>query len=199
MEMRGKMALWARPVLVCGVFGYLGLGLVAARADDGACKGLADAMLTNAKTPYHSVGSISFDPKDPPVPGSAGLPSAIATETIFTGTHVFVKLPNGQWKDIHANLADLQSKVKESAGSFNDCAHLPNDKVDGKDLAVYTGTDKTDTMNVTTKVWVAPENGTLVRSETEIGGPTAPDGKVRHQHLSLRYDYADIKAPAASN
>ena len=197
--MRGKTVLWTKPIAVCGVFGFLGLGLAGARADDAACKGLADAMLTNAKTPYHSVGSISFDPKDPPVPGSTGVPSPIATETIFTGTQVFVKLPNGQWKDIHANLADLQSKVKESAASFTDCAHLPNDKVDGKDLAVYTGADKNDTMNVTTKVWVTPDNGALVRSETDIAGPTAPDGKVRHQHLSLRYDYTDIKAPAVSN
>ena len=44
-------------------------------------------------------------------------------------------------------------------------------------------------MNVTTKVWVTPDNGALVRSETDIAGPTAPDGKVRRQHLSLRYDY----------
>lgn len=198
MEMRGKMALWATPVLVCGVFGFLGLGLVGARADDAACKGLADAMLTNANTPYHSVGSISFDPKDPPVPGSAGLPKTVPTETIFTGTQVFVKLPNGQWKDVHADLVDLRSKVRQSATSFTDCAHLPNDTVDGKDLAVYTGADKTDTMNVSTKVWVAPDNGALIRSETDIAGPTAPDGKVRHQHLSLHYDYADIKAPASN-
>ena len=141
--MRGKTVLWTKPIAICGVFGFLGLGLAGARADDAACKGLADAMLTNAKTPYHSVGSISFDPKDPPVPGSTGVPSPIATETIFTGTQVFVKLPNASESDIHANLADLQSKVKESAASFSDCAHLPNDKVDGKDLTVYTGADRT--------------------------------------------------------
>lgn len=199
MRMRGKTAQWVRPVLVGGVFGFLGLGLASARADDAACKGLADAMLTNAKTAYHSVGTISFDPKDPPVPGSAGAPNAIATETIFTGTQVFVKLPNGEWKDVHADLADLRSKVKQSAMSFNDCAHLANDKIDGKDLTVYTGSDKTDAMNVLTKVWVTPDTGTLIRSETDIAGPTAPDGKVRHQHLSLHYDYNDIKAPAVSN
>jgi hypothetical protein len=197
--MRAKAALWVRPVLVCGVLGFSGLGLTAALADEAACKALGSAMLVNSKTPYHSVGSITFDPKDPPIPGGKGLPAAIATETIFTGTQVFVKLPSGQWKDVHANLADLQSRVKQSAANFNDCTHLPNDKVDGKELAIYTGADKTDTMNVATKVWVAPDTGTLMRSETDIGGPTAPDGKVRHQHLSLRYDYSDIKPPAASN
>ncbi len=110
-----------------------------------------------------------------------------------------MKLPNGQWKDIHANLAELQKKVSESADGFIDCEHLPNDKVDGKDLAVYTGSNKTDALNVATKIWISPDNGAIVRSETEVGGPTAPDGKIRKQHISLRYDYADIKAPAVSN
>jgi hypothetical protein len=194
--MAGKMAMLTRPGLICGVLGFCALGLSAARADDAACKGIADAMLTNAKTAYHSVGTISFDPKDPPIPGNDAMP-AIKTETIFTGTQIFVKLPNGQWKDVHANIADLLTKVKDSASAFNDCTRLPDETADGKTMAVYTGTDKTDTMTVATKIWTA--NGTLQRSETDIGGPTAPDGKVRHQHLSLRYDYADIKAPAASN
>ncbi len=89
---------------------------------------------------------------------------AIKTETIFTGTQVFVKLPTGQWKDIHANIADLRTKVKDSASNFNDCTRLPDEKADGKTLAVYTGGDKTDTMSVSTKVWVA--GGAIQRSET---------------------------------
>jgi hypothetical protein len=193
--MRSKMALWASPALICGIMGISAFGIGAARADDAACKGIGDAMLMNSKTPYHSVGTISFDPKDPPIPGAGAMP-AIKTETIFTGTKVFVKLPTGQWKDINANIADLQTKVKDSASSFNDCTRLPDEKADGKTVAVYTGGDKTDTMTVSTKVWVA--DGTIQRSETDIGGPTAPDGKVRHQHLSLHYDYADIKAPATN-
>jgi hypothetical protein len=193
--MRSKVALWASPALICGIMGISAFGIGAARADDAACKGIGDAMLMNSKTPYHSVGTIAFDPKDPPIPGAGVMPS-IKTETIYTGTKVFVKLPTGQWKDINANIADLQTKVKDSASSFNDCTRLPDEKADGKTLAVYTGGDKTDTMTVSTKVWVA--DGTIQRSETDIGGPTAPDGKVRHQHLSLRYDYADIKAPATN-
>ncbi len=74
--------------------------------------------------------------------------STIKTETIFTGTQVFEKLPNGQWKDIHANIADLQTKVRDAAGGFTDCTRLPDEKTDGKTLAVYTGGNKTDAMTV---------------------------------------------------
>ncbi len=69
-------------------FGLFALGLTAAHADDAACKAVADAMLTNAKTPYHSLGIISFDPSNPASSDGSPGPSAIRTETIFTGQQV---------------------------------------------------------------------------------------------------------------
>ena len=197
--MYGKTGVWAKPALICGVLGLLGLSLASAWADEAACHGLAGAMIKNSKTPYHSVGTISFDPKDPTAPGTTISTKPIPTETIFTGDRVFVKLPTGEWKDIHAVISELKDRVESSAQSFNDCRQLADSTIDGKSFAVYTGADRTDTINVTTKVWVSVETGTLARSETEIAGPTAPDGKIRHQFVSLRYDYADIKAPAVSN
>jgi hypothetical protein len=197
--MRRTVAATARVALICGVFGFFGLGLSTAHADDGACRGLANAMMKNSQTPYHSVGEISFDPKDPPEPSATIAKKPIPTETIFTGTQVFVKLPNGEWKDIHANVSDLQGRVQSSAESFNDCKQLADDKIDGKSYAVYTGADKTDTISIETKIWVSADTGTMSRTQTEIAGPTAPDGKVRHQFIKLSYDYADIKAPAVSN
>lgn len=197
--MNKTVAMINRLTLICGVFGFLGFGLAGARADDAACHSLAAAMIKNSKTPYHSVGTISFDPKDPPAPGATGPRKPLVTETIFTGSHVFVRLPDGAWKDVQANVADLQQRVQSSAQSFTDCQKLADDTIDGKTFNVYTGADKTDAVNVSTKVWVAADDGTMVRTETEISGPTAPDGKIRHQYLSLRYGYADIKAPAVSN
>jgi hypothetical protein len=182
-----------------GVFGVLGLGLSTAHADDAACRGLANAMIKNSKTAYHSVGQIAFDPKDPPAPGTTIAAKPLPTETIFTGSQVFVKLPSGQWKDIHAVISDLQGRVESSAASFNDCKQLPDDKIDGKTYSVYWGEDKTDTVTVETQVWISADTGTLARTKTEIAGPTAPDGKIRHQLITLSYDYADIKAPAVSN
>jgi hypothetical protein len=156
-------------------------------------------MVKNSKTPYHSVGTISFDPKDPPAGDATISRKPIATETIFTGNQVFVKLPTGQWKDIHAVISDLQQRVEASAAAFTDCRQLADATIDGKRYAVYTGADKTDAVNVETKIWVSVDTGTLAHTETTIAGPTAPDGKIRHQFLSLHYDYTDIKAPVVSN
>lgn len=192
----------SRPIpaalLLFGAAGMLGLGFscASARADDAACKGLASAMITNAKTPYHSIGTVTFET---PAGGSedtgGALTKSITTETIFTGKDVFVRLPNGQWQNIHASLDDLQGKVQQSAESFTDCQRLGDETAEGKSLAVYTGTSKSDQMDVQTKVWIAPDKGVLIKSETDMSGPSAPDGKIRHQHLALRYDYNDIKAP----
>lgn len=200
--MRWMHLSWPIPALLCvGVAGMLGLGFssASARADDAACKGLANAMITNAKTPYHSVGTVTFEA---PAGGSddagGALAKSMTTETIFTGKDVFVRLPDGQWKNIHASLDDLQGKVQQSAESFTDCQRLGDETADGKNLAVYTGTSKNDQMDVQTKVWIAPDRGVLVKSETDMSGPTAPDGKIRHQHMALRYDYNDIKAPAGA-
>jgi hypothetical protein len=174
----------------------LGLGLLctAARADDAACKGLADAMLTNTQTPYHSVGTISFDAAQ--ASGGPNMTKSLPTETIFTGTDIFVRLPSGKWQNVHASLDQLKERVRQTAESFTDCQRLADETVDGKSLAVYTGTSTNDKALVTTKVWVAPDRGgVLVRTETDMTGMPSTDGAIRHQHLALRYDYDSIKPP----
>lgn len=184
-------------LLACsGIAAVLSIGLccTGAKADAAACKSLADAMLANTRTPYHSVGTMTFD-----AAGTSGAPDAtksLPLETIFTGTDVFVRLPSGKWQNVHASLDKLIERVRENADSFTDCQRLADETVDGKDVAVYVGNSKNDQRLITTKVWVAPDRGVLVRTETDMRGTPQPDGAVRHQHLALRYDYKDIKAPA---
>jgi hypothetical protein len=186
---------WSAIALLSGTVGLFALFCVNARADEAACKVLADAMMADTQTPYHSVGTISMD-----VTGgttdTSGASKSLSSETIFTGTDVFVKLPTGQWQNVHAPLDELKARVRASADSFTECQRLADETADGKSLAVYAGSAKTPNVVVTTKVWVAPDRGVLVRSETDLTGVPQSDGEVRHQHLTMRYDYDGIKAPA---
>lgn len=189
---------WSRLVLLSGTLGFLGLGLfgTTARADDAACKGLADAMIANTQTPYHSIGTISFDASGGAAEAAgANMSKSLPTETIFTGTDIFVRLPSGKWKNVHASLDDLKQRVRQTAGSFTDCQRLGDEMADGKNLAVYTGSTKNDQAIVTTKVWVAPDRGVLVRTETDMTGMPQADGEIKHQHLALHYDYNDVRPP----
>lgn len=183
---------WSAIVLVSGSVGLLGLLCASARADDAACKGLSDAMMANTETPYHSVGTISMDIAGG---GTNGASKSISSETIFTGTDIFVKLPSGQWQNVHASLDELKARVKASATSFTECQRLADETADGKNLTVYAGNAKTPNVAVTTKVWVIPDRGVLKRSETDLTGVPQSDGAIRHQHLSMQYDYDNIKAP----
>jgi hypothetical protein len=176
--------------------GALGLASTSARADDAACKGLADAMIANTQTPYHSIGTISFDASGGGAEAGGMSPTkSLSTETIFTGTDIFVRLPSGKWQNVHASLDQLKERVRQTAGSFTDCQRLADETADGKSLAVYKGSTKNEQALVTTKVWVAPDRGVLVRTETDMTGMPQSDGEIRHQHLALHYDYNDIKAP----
>lgn len=193
-----RCSSWSGLVLLSGTLGFLGLGIfcTTASADDAACKGLAGAMLANTQTPYHSIGTISFDISGGTGgAGDANMSKSLSTETIFTGTDIFVRLPSGKWQNVHASLDDLKERVRHTADTFTDCQRLGDETADGKSLAVYTGSSKNDKAVVTTKVWVAPDRGVLVRTETDMTGLPQADGSIRHQHLALRYDYNDIKAP----
>jgi hypothetical protein len=186
---------WSAIVLVSGSVGLFGLLCVSAHADAAACKGLADAMMANTQTPYHSVGTISMDITGG---GTNDMSKSLSSETIFTGTDIFVKLPTGEWKNVHASLDEVKARVKASATSFTECQRLADETSDGKSLAVYTGSTKRPNVAVTTKVWVMPDRGVLTRSETDLTGVPQPGGAVRHQHLSMRYDYDNIKAPTVT-
>ncbi len=188
---------WSAIVLVSGTVGIFGLLGTNARADQAACKSIADAMMANTQTPYHSVGTISADMSGGAT-NASNPPRSASSETIFTGTDIFVKLPSGQWQNVHAPLDEVRARVRASADSFTDCQRLADETVDGKKLAVYAGSAKTPNVVVTTKVWIAPDRGVLVRSETDMKGMPQPDGQIRHQHLTMHYDYNDIKAPTVA-
>lgn len=193
--MRRTTSPWSRAAAVAAGLFSLGLFCGAARAED-ACKGLADAMIANAKTPYHSIGTITTIPLAQQKPGDAPVvPQSQSMETIFTGTAIFVHLPDGKWQDVHASLDDLRERVRQSAESFTDCKRLSDETKNGTTLAVYTGNSKGQERTVSTKVWVAPDRGVLVRSETDLGAAPGPDGGMVFQTIAIDYDYKNIQAP----
>ena len=53
-----------------------------------------------------------------------GAMPAIKTETIFTGTDIFVKLPSGKWQNMHAAIDQLKDRVRQTADSFTECQRL---------------------------------------------------------------------------
>ncbi len=179
-------------VLACLAAG-LGSSSGSAHADETACKALEAAMIANTKTPYHSFATITFIYAAPMTVAQRNLrlPASQSSETIFTGSAVYIRLTPGKWQNLPTSLAQFRERVRASIADFKDCRHLADDKLNGAVAAVYEG----DSNTVQTKVWVSAQ-GVPVKSETDIEIGATPGGDMVHQHLSTRYEYGDVHAPA---
>lgn len=150
-------------------------------------------MVANIKTPFHSFVTITFDYAAvvEEARRKLKLPASQSSETIFTGSAIYARLLPGKWRDLHTPPAQFEEHVRASFAGFKDCRRLANEKVNGAVVAVYEG----DARPAQTKVWVSAQ-GIPVKSETDIEIGAAPGGDMIHQHLSTRYEYGDVHAPA---
>jgi hypothetical protein len=170
----------------------------AARAEDAAaCKALADAMIANLKTPYHSYATITFAyaPTVDEARRKMHLPLAQNSETIFTGQAAFFRLQPRPWQPLPGSLAQFQDSVRDSVTGLKGCAHLPDDTVNGEKTSVYVGASTPQNHTVQTKVWVSSK-GVPAKTETDIEIGHMAGGDSIHQHISTRYEYGAIQAPS---
>ncbi len=187
------LSSWSRAtaISVLTIPTMLALSAVSVQAE-ASCDGLVSAMLANAKTPYRSISIITFDSGDDPKPAISQ-----TSETIATGDAVFVRFGSGKWKQIHIPPEKLAEAVRQNAESFSGCKRLDDETVDGKTLTVYTGHSLTPKSVVETKIWVEPERGVLIRSETDIAPTPEPGDVLKGRHVAIRYNYENIAPPAA--
>jgi hypothetical protein len=179
-------------ILACATGAVLVAGS-AAYADPAACKAMQDAMIANTKTPYHSFAQIKFI-YSPLMAANRGpkLPTSQSSETIFTGTAVYVRLVPGKWRSLPITVAKFQENVRASVTGLKECQHFPDEKVNGAMASVYEGVATQSNGPVRTKVWMSAQ-GVPIKSETDVG---IGDGHFGHQHLSTRYEYGNVQAPS---
>jgi hypothetical protein len=160
------------------------------------CQAVADALLANAKTPYHSTTSMTFEYTAPVAEAQRKLkmPHAQDTETIFTGTALFVKLPTGKWVDTHATAETMREQVRRSIEKIGGCEHLADEQIDGEKAAVYVAHSSDDKHVVTMKFWIAADRGLPLRTDADIGAMEAGQ-VVMHEHVSTHSTYGDQEAP----
>jgi hypothetical protein len=160
------------------------------------CQAVSDALLANAKTPYHSTTSMTFEYTAPVAEAQRKLamPHAQDTETIFTGKALFVKLPTGKWVDTHATADTMQEQVRRSIAKIGGCEHLADEQIDGEPATVYVAHSSDDKHVVTMKFWIAAGRGLPLRTEADIGATQAGQVVMR-QHVSTHTAYGDQEAP----
>ncbi len=140
------------------------------------CKAVSDAMLRVTTTPHHAVATISA--------------LSEVTESILAGDTNYFKY-HGVWKKSPLTPKDNLEREQENIKNAKvyTCKQSPDEVLDGMPVAVYTAhSETTDVGTTDAKLWISKATGLPVKTESDL------DIGVK-QHQSMRYDYANIKAP----
>jgi hypothetical protein len=146
-----------------------------AHADDASCKPVSDAMMKQARTPYHETATA----------GGKSFEKIYTTTTLYIGN-------GGHWMKLPATPQSVIDAMRESGQIFSNCQPLRTEMVDGQATTVYAAHSRTTTPAASNdaQIWIADASGLSVKTEADEqeGG--------RKMHVSTRLDYSGVQAPA---
>ncbi len=146
---------------------------VPANAQDAGCKLLYDAAVLQARTPSHIYTTMT---------GPSG---NLSTETIATNDSIYMKIDN-QWKKSSYSPQEEAKEAADKGRSYTNCQHVGDEAVNGEAAGVYTEVNKES--EVTGKVWISKKRGLPLKADLTAGG----------RHISIRYEYDNIRPPAGA-
>ncbi len=157
---------------------------VRAQAIPAACRPLIDAEEKQIMTPSHVYETSAAD-----TPGG----KATTQETISTGGFMYLFV-DGHWTRSPMRAQELLAQLKQNLATTKvySCRHVGDESVGGVAAAVYTAHSESDVIIADTRTWIAKGTGLPLRSEEDVQFPGSP-GK---EHMSLRYEYTNVKPPA---
>ncbi len=151
-----------------------------------ACRPLIDAEEKQIMTPSHV-----YMTRDAATPGG----KAATHETISTGGVLYIFF-NGHWMRSPMSAQDLLTQLKQNLATTKvySCKHVGDESVGGVPAAVYTAHSESDAIVSDTRTWIAKGTGLPLRSEEDVQIP----GQSGKEHMSLRYEYSNVRAPAVT-
>jgi len=149
------------------------LSVTTAGAEDSNCKLLYDAAVSQARTPSHIYTTMT---------GSSG---NLSTETISTNDAIYMKMGN-QWKKNRYSPQEEAKEAAERGRSYSSCQHLGDETVNGEAASIYSEVNQDSEM--AGKVWISKKRGLPLKADLTVGG----------RHISIRYDYDNIRPPAGA-
>jgi hypothetical protein len=149
-----------------------------------ACRSLIDAERKTIATANHS-----YSTRAAAGPGQ----KTRTVEAITVGGVIYVEY-NGKWKRSPATPARMLAQMDSNLATTRNfsCAHVGDESVAGTAASVFTTHTDNEGVKADTRIWVAKGSGLVLRVEDDQdtgGGDKA--------HVSIRYDYTNVRAPAA--
>lgn len=157
-------------------------GISAAHAD-GGCQPTLDAMQKLAQTPVHQYMHQTAAYRKTPTD----------SEVVITADHMYVRT-SGQWRAMPFDPKKQAQELRGSAAATRmACRYLRDEAVDGQAAAVYAShDDQGDGTSVDVTMWISKSSGLPLRQSTDVD----VGGELGKSHDEVRFDYADVKAPA---
>lgn len=149
-------------------------------AADAACQPIFDTRFKLFSVPSHSYTIES-------VPGGKSRTS----EAIFTDGAIYV-LMRGKW--IHSPMTP-QGMLKQEEENIRDskttCRHVRDEMVNGEAAALYAAHSENDGIKSDAQTWISKSKGLPLKTEEDLD---TGDGDKRH--MSIRYEYGNVRPPA---
>jgi hypothetical protein len=186
----GIFEMFGRRISVRGMGASAGLLAMflcaaAARGDDG-CKALYDALTKVVVTPTH-IYTTTVAGYDNNVPRNS--------EMIYEGgpngaIYIFA---GGKWTRAKMTSAEMMSKQEENRRTAKDVCHVVRDEVvNGEAATVYSTHSDNDGNKIDATVWISKSKGLPLKEDMDMD----VGGTMGKTHMSLRYEYANVKPPA---
>jgi hypothetical protein len=151
-----------------------------ALAVDAACQTLFDTRFKLFSVPSHSYTI------DTLLGGKTQ-----TSEAIFANGAIYV-LMRGKW--IHSRMTPqdmLKQEEENIRNSKSSCRHVRDEMVNGEAAALYMGHSENDGVKSDAQTWISKSRGLPLKTEEDLD---TGDGDKRH--MSIRYEYSNVRAPA---
>lgn len=156
-------------------------GAARAQAIPPACRPLIEAEEKEILTPNHAYLTRGLA-------GTSGQPTS---EVISVGSAMYV-LDRGSWRrsPLTPQAALEQLKQNLTTTKQYSCRQVGDEAVDGVPAAVYVAHSETEDLKVDARTWVARDTGLVLRTEEDLD-----TGNGEKRHISIRYEYANVRVP----
>jgi hypothetical protein len=153
-----------------------------AAADNAACEAVLQAVIKQTTVPVHQKITIESA-------ASPGKP--LQSELIHLGDTLYMQI-QGRWMTRPYDAAKVAEDARQAmVNAEHSCTLVRSEAIDGQAAELYGVTGKTPTGTSESQIWISRASGLPLRQQTTI----QEQGKTRVQH-EVRFDYADVKAPA---
>jgi len=141
------------------------------------CQPLVDAAKKQIMTPHHAWVT----------------QGGRTTESISIGGATYIQV-RGAWRRSPMTQKDALDQMQENlrTATVYTCERVGNESVEGVPAVVYTSHVENQGVKADAKTWIATATGLILRQEEDMG----TDDATGTTHMSIRWDYSNVHAPA---